>query len=105
MMTKENTQQHAKPNKNEEVLIQGDLLTLSTGRKPWVKNIGLESIGVDTNELTNGVEVDDNLETNVKVVHAAGDCAGKKNLHNMQVIRVQQQLETCYCHLMMLLEN
>ena len=74
MITKENTQQHAKPNKNEEVSIQGDVLILATCRKPCVKTIGLESIGIDINELTNGVEVDDSLETNIKVVYAAGDC-------------------------------
>ena len=75
-MTKENIQQHAQPTKNEEVSIQGDVLILATCRKPCVKTIGLESIGIDINELTNGIEVDDNLETNIKVVYATGDCTG-----------------------------
>ena len=51
----------------------GDRILLSTGRRPNVKGIGLENIGVTVGR---GVEVDQYMRTNVPGVYAAGDITG-----------------------------
>ena len=55
--------------------IPADKVLLSIGRRANTKDIGLESIGVETDR---GVIVtDDKCRTNVEGVYAAGDCIGK----------------------------
>lgn len=51
----------------------GDRILLSTGRRPNIKGIGLENIGVT---MGRGVEVDQYMRTNVPGVYAAGDITG-----------------------------
>lgn len=56
---------------NEEIIIETDLLVIATGTKPetaLAKRIGC-TIG-----KTGGILVDENAETSVKNVYAAGDC-------------------------------
>jgi dihydrolipoamide dehydrogenase len=57
----------------EEKVIECEKVLLSIGRKPVVENLGLETIGV---KVDRGIEVNKNMETNVKNIYAVGDCIG-----------------------------
>lgn len=50
-------------------------LLVSVGRKPNVKNIGLEEIGIEFDEKK-GIKVNDGLKTSVDNIFAIGDCIG-----------------------------
>ena len=54
--------------------IEGERLLLALGRKPNVRGMGLETIGVDFDHR--GIKVDEYLETSVKGVYAVGDAVG-----------------------------
>ncbi|SMG14053.1 dihydrolipoamide dehydrogenase [Marivirga sericea] len=56
----------------EEISLEGDYCLMAIGRKPYTVNLGLENIGVETNEKGQ-ITVDENLETNIKGVYAIGD--------------------------------
>jgi len=56
--------------------IIGDHILVATGRVPNVQNMGLGEMGVQINSETNGIQVNDKLETPVKGIYAAGDCTG-----------------------------
>jgi pyruvate/2-oxoglutarate dehydrogenase complex dihydrolipoamide dehydrogenase (E3) component len=58
--------------------VVGDHILIATGRKPNTNNMGLEHIGVDICDKTMGIRVNDNLETSVKGIYAAGDCTGDR---------------------------
>jgi pyruvate/2-oxoglutarate dehydrogenase complex dihydrolipoamide dehydrogenase (E3) component len=58
----------------------GDVLLLSVGRTPNVKGLGLETVGVDTNDDKGGIAVNGKLQTSVKGIYAAGDCTGDRQL-------------------------
>lgn len=58
--------------------IYGDHILAATGRLPNTQNMGLNDIGVQINSDTNGIQVDDKLQTCVKGVYAAGDCTGDR---------------------------
>ena len=58
--------------------ITGDYILIATGRVPNVRNMGLDEIGVKINPVTNGILVDEKLQTSVKGVYAAGDCTGDR---------------------------
>lgn len=58
--------------------IFGDHILIATGRVPNIKNMGLDNIGVTINLDTNGIRVDEKLQTSVKGVFAAGDCTGDR---------------------------
>ncbi|MGH7223372.1 MAG: dihydrolipoyl dehydrogenase [Gemmataceae bacterium] len=57
----------------KDVRIQGDKVLVAIGRRPFTKGLGLNEIGVKTEERTGRIAVDENFETNVKGVHAIGD--------------------------------
>ena len=54
--------------------LKSDLLMLATGRRPRLKNIGLEALGIDP---SSPLEVDDYLRSRVDNVYFAGDVAGR----------------------------
>lgn len=56
----------------EEILLEGDYCLMAIGRKPYTANLGLENIGVETNEKGQ-ITVDENLETSVQGIYAIGD--------------------------------
>ncbi|KAL3806463.1 LOW QUALITY PROTEIN: hypothetical protein ACHAXA_009700, partial [Cyclostephanos tholiformis] len=58
--------------------IIGDHILIATGRVPNVERMGLDDIGVKINPVTNGIIVDEKLQTSVKGVYAAGDCTGDR---------------------------
>ncbi|MEM8667774.1 MAG: dihydrolipoyl dehydrogenase [Planctomycetota bacterium] len=55
--------------------IECDRVLLSTGRWPATDNLGLESIGLET-DAKGFVPVNDHYETSVENVYAVGDCIG-----------------------------
>ncbi len=56
--------------------IECDTLLVALGRKANTKNLGLESVGVKTNDK-GFIEVNDKLQTSVKNIYACGDVRGK----------------------------
>jgi pyruvate/2-oxoglutarate dehydrogenase complex dihydrolipoamide dehydrogenase (E3) component len=59
------------------VVVEGDLILLSIGRKPNTRGLGLESVGINLTG-NGGIAVNDKLQTSVKGIYAAGDCIGEK---------------------------
>ncbi len=58
--------------KGDTIELKGDYCLVSVGRKAYTDNLGLDKIGIKTDERGR-VEVDGNLETNVKGIYAIGD--------------------------------
>jgi len=58
--------------KDEEVVYEGDYCLVSVGRKPYTEGLGLEKIGLETDDRGR-IEVDDKLQTKVEGVFAIGD--------------------------------
>ena len=54
--------------------VAGDLLLVATGRAPMVEGLGLEAAGVRYSER--GIEVNEQLQTSVNHIYAAGDVIG-----------------------------
>jgi len=59
----------------ETRLIEGDKVLVSTGRKPRIRNMGFENIGLDIS--AGRIETNEYMETNVEGVYAAGDVNGR----------------------------
>jgi dihydrolipoamide dehydrogenase len=64
--------------KGEAKTISAAKVLVSIGRKPFITDIGLESIGIYTEH--GAIVTDDNLRTNIAGVYAAGDVNGKSML-------------------------
>uniref|UniRef100_A0A2B4REB3 Dihydrolipoyl dehydrogenase n=1 Tax=Stylophora pistillata TaxID=50429 RepID=A0A2B4REB3_STYPI len=58
--------------KSEEVVFEGDYCLMSVGRVPYTKGLGLENIGIKTNERGQ-IPTDENLQTVVENIYAIGD--------------------------------
>lgn len=56
----------------KQLKLDGDYCLLSVGRIPYTENLGLEKIGIKTDERGR-IVIDDHLETNVKGIYAIGD--------------------------------
>lgn len=52
---------------------KADVVLVSTGRRPFTKNIGLEELGIETDKIGR-VKVDKYFKTKVPSIHAIGDC-------------------------------
>ncbi|MBU1076056.1 MAG: FAD-dependent oxidoreductase, partial [Spirochaetes bacterium] len=65
-------------NKNGSEIIEADKILLAVGRTPNTEEIGLETIGIKTD---NGfIPVDQNYQTSVKTVYAIGDIVNSPQL-------------------------
>lgn len=62
----------AENEKGEKVEFKGDYCLVSIGRKPYTENLGLEKIGLETDDRGR-IEVNKNLQTSVEGVYAIGD--------------------------------
>lgn len=62
----------AENKKGEEVSLEGDYCLLSVGRKPYTDKLGLENIGLETDERGR-IPVNEHLQTKVDNVYAIGD--------------------------------
>ncbi|QED37184.1 dihydrolipoyl dehydrogenase [Antarcticibacterium arcticum] len=56
----------------KEMTFQGDYCLMAIGRKPYSENLGLEELGIKTDKKSR-INVDENLETNIKRIYAIGD--------------------------------
>jgi dihydrolipoamide dehydrogenase len=59
----------------EDQTVEADLMLVSVGRGPNVRDLGLEEIGVDF-DPRKGIAADEHRRTTVPHMYAAGDCAG-----------------------------
>ncbi|MHB1427021.1 MAG: dihydrolipoyl dehydrogenase [Gemmataceae bacterium] len=57
----------------KDVRFQSDKVLVAIGRRPFTKGLGLNEVGVKTDERSGRVLVDENFETNVKGIFAIGD--------------------------------
>jgi dihydrolipoamide dehydrogenase len=57
----------------KEQQVEGDKLLLSVGRTPLTQGIGLEDVGVQTDEL-GWINVNGVMQTNIPSIYAIGDC-------------------------------
>lgn len=60
-------------NDNSTKKISGDVVLVSTGRRPYTQGLGLEEAGVQMDKAGR-VQVDEHLRTNVPGIYAIGDC-------------------------------
>ena len=58
-----------------EQLVQGEMVLMATGRRPYTRDLGLSEAGVNTDG--GAVKVNQYLETNVDGIYAIGDVLGK----------------------------
>ena len=54
-------------------VIDADVVLVSTGRRPYTDNLGLDKLGIPTNKFGQ-IEVDETFRTVVPSVYAIGDC-------------------------------
>lgn len=59
--------------KGEEVVVTGDYCLVAVGRVAYTDGLGLENIGITTEERTRKITVNEYMETSVKGVYAIGD--------------------------------
>jgi dihydrolipoamide dehydrogenase len=59
--------------KGETISIEGDYCLLAVGRVAYTEGLGLENIGIQTEERGKKIPVNDHLETTVSGVYAIGD--------------------------------
>lgn len=57
--------------KDEEIEVVGDKVLIASGRGPLVEGLGLDKLGIKYSEK--GIVVDENFETNIEGIYAAGD--------------------------------
>lgn len=57
----------------KDVRLHGDKVLVAIGRRPFTKGLGLKEVGVQTDERSGRVLVDENFQTNVKGIFAIGD--------------------------------
>ncbi|MDN5201820.1 dihydrolipoyl dehydrogenase [Fulvivirgaceae bacterium BMA10] len=62
----------AEGNKGKKIELKGDYCLVSVGRKPFTEGLGLENVGIKTDEAGR-IEVDEHLRTNVENIYAIGD--------------------------------
>lgn len=56
----------------EELTFEGDYVLVSVGRSPYTEGLGLENIGIETDERGR-IKTNDKLQTNIENVYAIGD--------------------------------
>ena len=62
----------AKNKKGEPVNFEGDYCLVSVGRKPYTEGLGLNNVGIKTDQQGR-IEINDNLQTKVDHIYAIGD--------------------------------
>ncbi|MBD1420301.1 dihydrolipoyl dehydrogenase [Sphingobacterium chuzhouense] len=63
----------AENQKGETVSLEGDYCIVAVGRTAYTEGLGLDSIGIKTEERGNKISVNEHLETSVEGVYAIGD--------------------------------
>lgn len=65
--------------KGKRAEVETDFVLMAIGRKPRTDGLGLEASGVKYDAAT-GIEVDDNMQTNIPGIYAVGDVNGRQML-------------------------
>jgi glutathione reductase (NADPH) len=77
----------------EEIVV--DQVMFATGRKPNIKNLGLEAVGVALGE-TGGIAVDEYSRTSVPNIYAVGDVTNRINLTPVAIREGHAFADTLY---------
>lgn len=64
--------------KGKDVCVTADVVLIGAGRKPNIEGFGIKTIGVKYGRQ--GIETNDNYETNIQGIYAIGDVNGKQML-------------------------
>lgn len=64
--------------KGKETTIEADKVLIATGRKPNTEGLNLEALGI--NQWRGGIQVNDNMQTNIDNIYAIGDVNGRQLL-------------------------
>ncbi len=64
-----------------DITVECDVVLVGAGRRPVIKDLGLEGAGVEVTRT--GITVDDRLRTNVPSIYAIGDVTGKMLLAHL----------------------
>lgn len=76
-------------------IIQVDIALLSVGRVPNIKGLGIENAGIQMSKR--GVHIgDNNTQTNIPHIYAAGDVSGRLSLVNMGEIEGRHAVERMF---------
>ena len=59
--------------KGRDVLFQGDKVLVAVGRRPFTAGLGLKEAGVDVEERSGRIPVNESFQTNVPGIYAIGD--------------------------------
>lgn len=59
--------------KGEEIVLEGDYCLVAVGRTAYTEGLGLENIGIKTEERGNKIPVNEHLETSIPGIYAIGD--------------------------------
>jgi len=65
--------------KNHSTTADTNLVMFAIGRRSRIRNLGLDKVGVKTNEK-DIIQVDDYSQTNIPNIYAVGDCTDRKAL-------------------------
>lgn len=83
--------------KGNKLTLQGSHLLIATGRKPNVKDLGLEEAGV--RYTPRGIDVNARLRTSHKKIYAIGDVIGGYQFTHMASYHAQVVIKNCLFHL------
>ncbi|WP_026897841.1 dihydrolipoyl dehydrogenase [Daejeonella oryzae] len=59
--------------KGDEVIIEGDYCLVAVGRTAYTAGLGLENVGIKTEDRGNKIPTNDHLETSIPGIYAIGD--------------------------------
>jgi glutathione reductase (NADPH) len=65
---------------NNNNLHETDLIMFATGRAPNVDGLGVKELGVEINEISGGIVVNEWSQTNISNIYAVGDVTNRINL-------------------------
>ncbi|CAF1107641.1 unnamed protein product [Adineta steineri] len=65
--------------KNDKTTVDTNLVMFAIGRKPQIENLGLDIVGVKTDDK-GVIQVDDYSQTNIPNIYAVGDCTDRTAL-------------------------
>jgi len=76
--------------------LSSDLVLLATGRKPSTETLNLDKIGVETNDKSGAIKVNEYCQTNLKHIYAIGDIIDAINLTPVATYQGQTVCENIY---------